>query len=185
MRNYLIEIDIQNIMMNIKNSNKQEVFDSVEEYLQTIGLPYRSIDITRPWGGFFTFEENLAPQFITQFYDPSQVKPDDFAEGVSLSPKLLIVAPDQRLSWQYHFRRAEVWKCIYGDVTVITSDTDEEKDSRVLYNGDVIKLAQGERHRIIGNEGYGIIAEIWQHTDANNPSNEDDIVRLQDDFGRK
>jgi hypothetical protein len=29
-----------------------------------------------------------------------------------------------------------------------------------------------------------IIAEIWQHTDAAQPSDEEDIVRVQDDFGR-
>jgi hypothetical protein len=29
----------------------------------------------------------------------------------------------------------------------------------------------------------GIVAEIWQHTDLNQPSDEEDIVRLQDDFG--
>jgi len=29
-----------------------------------------------------------------------------------------------------------------------------------------------------------MIAEIWQHTDAAQPSDEDDIVRVQDDFGR-
>jgi hypothetical protein len=29
-----------------------------------------------------------------------------------------------------------------------------------------------------------MVAEIWQHTDPNHPSDEDDIVRLQDDFGR-
>lgn len=32
--------------------------------------------------------------------------------------------------------------------------------------------------------GWGVVAEIWQHTDKDNPSNEDDIVRVQDDFGR-
>jgi hypothetical protein len=29
-----------------------------------------------------------------------------------------------------------------------------------------------------------LVAEIWQHTDPDHPSNEDDIVRVQDDFGR-
>jgi mannose-6-phosphate isomerase len=29
------------------------------------------------------------------------------------------------------------------------------------------------------------VAEIWQHTDAANPSDENDIVRVQDDFSRK
>ena len=54
----------------------------------------------------------------------------------------------------------------------------------ILKVGDKIKLKQGKRHRLIGLEGWGVVAEIWQHTDAANPSDEDDIVRLQDDFGR-
>ena len=31
----------------------------------------------------------------------------------------------------------------------------------------------------------GVVAEFWQHTDAESPSNEDDIVRLQDDYARE
>lgn len=172
-------------MMNIDTESKSSVFNSVKSYLASIGLAFRSIDDSRPWGGFFTFEENLAEAFIMHFYSGTEIHFKDFPEGATLSPKLLVVAPGQRLSWQYHFRRAEVWRCIHGDITVITSDTDEEKYSRILESGDIIRLAQGERHRIIGNDDYGIIAEIWQHTDASNPSNEEDIVRLQDDFGRK
>ena len=45
-------------------------------------------------------------------------------------------------------------------------------------------IAKGERHRIIGTSEYAIIAEIWIHTDKDNPSDEDDIVRIQDDFNR-
>ena len=67
---------------------------------------------------------------------------------------------------------------------VVTSDTDEEKETKELSIGDIIQLKQGERHRLLGTNGWGIIAEIWCHTDAANPSNEDDIVRVQDDFGR-
>lgn len=171
--------------MILDTSSKQNVFDSVKEYLDLIDFPVRNIDNARPWGGFFAFYEEGAERFISEFYDKDQLTFQDFPKDTSLSPKLLIIAPMQRLSWQYHHRRAEVWKCIYGEVTVITSDTDEEKDEHLLKEGDVIKLAQGERHRIIGREGYGVIAEIWQHTDPENPSNEDDIVRVQDDFGRK
>ena len=43
--------------------------------------------------------------------------------------------------------------------------------------------ALGERHRLIGLEDYGIVAEIWQHTDSVH-SDEEDIVRVQDDFKR-
>jgi mannose-6-phosphate isomerase len=66
----------------------------------------------------------------------------------------------------------------------VTSDTDEEHELQILNPGDVIRLNQGERHRLVGLDEWGVLAEIWQHTDANNPSDEDDIVRVQDDFGR-
>ncbi len=101
-----------------------------------------------------------------------------------LSPKILLVAPRTRLSWQYHHRRAEIWKCIGGTVGVITSDSDEENAEQKLKDGDIIKLKQGERHRLIGLDDWGVVAEIWQHTDELNPSDEEDIIRVQDDFGR-
>ena len=50
--------------------------------------------------------------------------------------------------------------------------------------GDQVKLGQGERHRLIGLTDYGIVAEIWQHTEKV-PSDEEDIVRVQDDFKRE
>jgi hypothetical protein len=64
------------------------------------------------------------------------------------------------------------------------SISDEEGSIDVLNVGDTITLKQGERHRLIGLDDYAVIAEVWQHTDVNNPSDEDDIVRVQDDFGR-
>ena len=54
----------------------------------------------------------------------------------------------------------------------------------VYYEGDQIILQQGERHRLIGLDDYSVVAEIWQHTDINHPSDEEDIIRVQDDFGR-
>ena len=51
-----------------------------------------------------------------------------------------------------------------------------------IFQADTTVLRQ--RHRLIGLDGWGIVAEIWRHTDAENPSDEDDIVRVQDDFGR-
>jgi hypothetical protein len=55
---------------------------------------------------------------------------------------------------------------------------------KVYNEGDQIILNQGERHRLIGLDEISVVAEIWQHTDANHPSDEDDIIRVQDDFGR-
>lgn len=101
-----------------------------------------------------------------------------------MSPKILIVAPEKRLSWQYHQRRAEIWRVIQGQVGLKRSANDIEGELELLNVGDTITLQQGERHRLIGLDDYAVIAEIWQHTDANHPSDEDDIVRVQDDFGR-
>jgi mannose-6-phosphate isomerase len=69
-------------------------------------------------------------------------------------------------------------------VGVISSLTDQEGELKKYQPGDRIVLKQGERHRLVGLEDWGVIAEIWQHTDASNPSDESDIVRVQDDFGR-
>ena len=55
---------------------------------------------------------------------------------------------------------------------------------KIYKEGDQIVLQQGERHRLIGLDETSVVAEIWQHTDANHPSDEDDIIRVQDDFGR-
>jgi hypothetical protein len=49
----------------------------------------------------------------------------------------------------------------------------------------VVNLKQGERHRLVGLNDWGIVAEIWMHTDPNLPSDEEDIVRINDEFGRK
>jgi mannose-6-phosphate isomerase len=88
------------------------------------------------------------------------------------------------LSWQYHNRRAEIWQVYKGAAGIIRSDSDEENQMKIYNEGDQIILQQGERHRLIGLDDYCVVAEIWHHTDANHSSVEDDIIRVQDDFGR-
>ncbi|MEP6512332.1 MAG: hypothetical protein ABJA79_00590 [Parafilimonas sp.] len=158
------------------------IFYEIEQQLTSKGLRISNKDISRPWGGFFVLDETQAEKFI-QLYFP-QLSLQEVSITNKLSPKILIVAPHKRLSWQYHFRRAELWRVVKGPVAVAKNDTDEQKDMHVYKDGEFITLKQGERHRLIGLNDYGIVAEIWQHTDADNPSDEDDIVRLQDDFGR-
>ena len=161
---------------------KELIFESIAEYLHQQDLKIDKQDSTRPWGGFFVLDEGEAGKFISLYF--SHLTKEELNISGKLSPKILIVAPNKRLSWQYHHRRAEIWKLIGGVAEVITSDTDEEKDTVHLNIGDIIQLKQGERHRLIGVDGWGIVAEIWRHTDSSNPSDEDDIVRVQDDFGR-
>jgi mannose-6-phosphate isomerase-like protein (cupin superfamily) len=166
----------------LRNTPKEQVFQNIAEYIHLLKLKINKQDDTRPWGGFFVIEESESEKFI-QLYFPHLTKGELNISG-KLSPKILVVAPNKRLSWQYHHRRAEIWKLIGGTAGVITSDTDDEKETQHLCIGDIIQLKQGERHRLIGLEGWGIVAEIWRHTDAQNPSDENDIVRVQDDFGR-
>jgi mannose-6-phosphate isomerase len=162
--------------------SKTKVFNEVRDLLHSHGLRIDREDPSRPWGGFFVLDENDITKFVTLFFhtiDPVEVK------GQKLSPKVLLVAPHSRLSWQYHSRRAEVWTVIKGPVQVAMSDTDEECEAVNIDAGKSISLRQGQRHRLIGLESWGIVAEIWQHTNPAAPSDEDDIVRLQDDFNRQ
>jgi mannose-6-phosphate isomerase len=164
------------------STEKKEIFERVESMLQTQGFNIAAKDDTRPWGGFFVIDETQAQDFANQYFDGIDV--DNLRIGGKLSPKILIVAPEARLSWQYHHRRAEIWQVVEGTVGIKRSNTDEEGELGEYGPKDQVKLQQGERHRLIGLAGWGIVAEIWQHTDASNPSDEDDIVRVQDDFGR-
>ena len=162
--------------------SKEIVFENVAQYLTDKGLCISQKDDQRPWGGFFVIDEAQAEKFISTYFPQFSREALDISG--KLSPKILVVAPGKRLSWQYHHRRAEIWKLIGGTAGVVTSDTDKEKEITHLSTGDEIQLQQGERHRLIGLDGWGIVAEIWRHTDAENPSDEADIVRVQDDFGR-
>lgn len=164
-------------------SAAKETFAHISSLLKKLGLKITDKDLSRPWGGFYVIEETQAAKFAKAFFPEEDFEKLKISD--KLSPKILMVAPHKRLSWQYHKRRAEIWRCIEGEVAVAISHTDEESARLVLKTGDKIKLASRERHRLIGLDGWGIVAEIWQHTDANNPSDEDDIVRLQDDFGRQ
>ena len=153
-----------------------------QKLIESFGFKIVSKDFKRPWGGFLVIDENQAQDFSNHFFKGIDI--GNLKISGKLSPKILIVNPDSRLSWQYHYRRAEIWRVFKGEVGIITSEDDTEKEMKVYSEGDQIILNQGERHRLIGLDDYGVVAEIWQHTDINNPSDEEDIVRVKDDYAR-
>jgi mannose-6-phosphate isomerase len=157
-------------------------FSKIEQDIKSLNFIISSKDFNRPWGGFLVIDENQAQEFSNKFFKGLDV--NTLKIGGKLSPKILIVKPAARLSWQYHNRRAEIWQVYKGSAGIIKSDSDVENEMEVFTVGDQIVLQQGERHRLIGLDDYCVVAEIWQHTDANHPSDEDDIIRVQDDFGR-
>ena len=158
------------------------IFDKIKNELEANQFEITSMDTNRPWGGFFVISEEQAQKFANNYFEGLDVS--SLKISGKLSPKILVVSPGKRLSWQYHHRRAEIWRVINGQAGVKRSINDEEGAIDVINIGDTITLQQGERHRLMGLDDYAVIAEIWQHTDLNNPSDEDDIVRVQDDFGR-
>ena len=156
-----------------------DIFLDTKKQIENLGFNVIGHDFNRPWGGFLLIDESQSKEFINIFISKEDLKIEN-----KVSPKILIVNPNSRLSWQYHHRRREIWKVFKNEVGVIKSTDNNEKEMKIFNVGDVIELQKGDRHRLIGLSDFGIVAEIWIHTDPANPSDENDIVRLQDDYAR-
>jgi mannose-6-phosphate isomerase len=163
--------------------DKQAFLQSIENELTAYGFRTVSKEWQKPWGGFFVIDEAQAQKFQEHFFSEVRLLPEE--QKQKLSPKILVVEAGKRLSWQYHFRRAEIWKLAGGVAGIVRSLTDAETTLQPLELGKTLRMEKGERHRLVGvPQGWGIVTEIWIHTDPQHPSDESDIVRLQDDFGR-
>lgn len=160
----------------------KELYSSVSKKLSDQGLTVVAADKQRPWGGFFVIDEDEAQEFANTYFDGLDVS--GLRVAGKLSPKILLVKPNARLSWQYHHRRKETWRVVEGPVGIARSLTDEQSIVESFQTGETVVMEMGERHRLIGLESWGVVAEFWQHTDPDNPSDEDDIVRVQDDYDR-
>jgi len=156
-----------------------DIFLDTKKQIENLGFNVIGHDFNRPWGGFLLIDESQSNEFITKF-----ISNEKFKIKNKVSPKILIIKPNSRLSWQFHHRRKEIWKVFKNDVGVIRSIDNNENEMKIFNVGDVIELKKGERHRLIGLSDFGIVAEIWIHTDPANPSDENDIVRLHDDYAR-
>ena len=186
MQYYLVysvfNILIMQTLIEVNATGKESIFKEIEQKLKSENFTFERTDFNRPWGGFFVIDEKHAGQFVKKYFPGSDF--NTLVGDRKVSPKILVVAPHQRLSWQYHHRRSEVWRVAGGKVGIIRSHNDEQGDLIELIAGSQVVLQKGERHRLVGLEGFAFVAEIWQHTDPDHPSDEDDIVRLQDDFNR-
>ena len=99
---------------------------------------------------------------------------EQFAHNEICSVKLLYVQASKRLSLQYHKERREFWKVIRGPVSIQIGD-----DIFTGKEGDEFQILSGTKHRLQGLDSEGIILEI-----SFGNFDEQDIVRLEDDFGR-
>ena len=97
-------------------------------------------------------------------------------EGEGFKVKTIEVLPAQRLSYQRHSRRSEHWFVVAGQGAV-TLDGREIAVQR----GDAVDVPSGTAHRIRNTGPAPLVFVEVQHGDY---FGEDDIVRLDDDYGR-
>ena len=152
---------------------KLELVEKTEKWLSENNLSVSLKDTDRPWGAFWHISPDSLDTFLKLFF------PDFNSNGQFISPKILVVEPNKRLSLQLHHKRSERWHVIDGPVKVILDDNELIVDS-----GKTITIKTEGVHRLCGLDKAGMVAEIWIHQDPSDPSNEEDIVRLQDDFTR-
>lgn len=167
------------------NVAKAEVVAHIKDLLELSSYNIVELNDQKPWGAYFRLDNSQATMFINEFFSGLTIEEARLGiENAELSPKILIVEPGHRLSWQYHDRRAERWTFL-TDGMYEKSFTDEENQPVFAHTGEVVQFEKAERHRLLGAKSvYTVVAEIWQHTDIDNLSNEDDIVRLADDYQR-
>jgi mannose-6-phosphate isomerase len=108
----------------------------------------------RPWGNYTVLDDDAPDHKV----------------------KRLVVHPGKRLSYQRHSQRAEHWFIVAGTATV----TLDGKVTQV-HAGEAIDIPLESAHRV-ANEGDTdvVLIEVQRGTYFG----EDDIVRLEDDYGR-
>ena len=97
-------------------------------------------------------------------------------EGDGFKVKRIEVLPGKRLSYQQHAQRAEHWVVVQGNAKVTLDGQDV-----IVKPGEAIDIAVGTAHRV---ENSGDELLVFIEVQHGNYLGEDDIVRLQDDFGR-
>ncbi|HEY1826155.1 MAG TPA: phosphomannose isomerase type II C-terminal cupin domain [Acidimicrobiales bacterium] len=108
----------------------------------------------RPWGSFTVLDEDYADHKV----------------------KRLVVAPGKRLSYQRHQKRSEHWFVVSGTASVVLDGVDYE-----IPAGSGIDIAVGQAHRC---ENRGSEDVVFIEVQTGTYFGEDDIERLEDDFGR-
>lgn len=98
------------------------------------------------------------------------------SEAVGNKVKRIHVHPGQQLSLQKHYQRAEHWVVVHGVARITVGDLEHD-----LAVGQHVDIGRGEVHRLtnLTSESVEII-----EVQFGSYLGEDDIMRLQDDYGR-
>jgi mannose-6-phosphate isomerase-like protein (cupin superfamily) len=108
----------------------------------------------RPWGAYTVLDDDAADHKV----------------------KRIVVEPGKRLSYQRHSQRSEHWFIVSGTATVTLNEVDYE-----VGPGQSIEVPVGTNHRCAN---YGSEQVVFIEVQYGTYFGEDDIVRLDDDYGR-
>ena len=98
---------------------------------------------------------------------------EKFHENKPSTVKLIYVNPKSRLSLQYHFNRSEFWRVLKG-----TAAVELDGENFILKEGDSLDIPRKATHRLGSHTGCVVMEIAYGHFD------EQDIVRLEDDYSR-
>tara|TARA_A100001011_G_C14003293_1_gene712365 strand:- start:29 stop:379 length:351 start_codon:yes stop_codon:yes gene_type:complete len=108
----------------------------------------------RPWGRFFVLHDEK-----------------------NYKLKRIEVDPGGKLSYQFHYKRSEVWTIVEGKGKVTLNGK-----VRDYSEGETIKIPQGSKHRIVNNTDKKV---VFIEVQTGSYFGEDDIVRIEDEYKRK
>lgn len=97
-------------------------------------------------------------------------------EGEGFKVKRIEVLPEKRLSYQKHARRSEHWYVVRGQAKVTLNGSEI-----LVPAGEAVDIPVGAAHRV---ENPTDELLVFIETQTGDYFGEDDIVRIEDDFGR-
>ena len=97
-------------------------------------------------------------------------------EGEGFKVKRISVNPGHKLSLQYHHHRSEHWTVVQGEATVTVGE-----DIKKIKINEAVYIPLKEKHAL-ANEGEELMQLI--EVQLGDYLGEDDIVRLEDRYGR-
>ena len=97
-------------------------------------------------------------------------------EDADCKVKRIVVKPGKRLSYQTHAKREEHWTVVKGRALVTLDGADRE-----FSPGEIVDIPTGTAHRV-ANPGSEDL--VFVEVQLGSYFGEDDIVRIEDDYGR-
>ena len=107
----------------------------------------------RPWGRFYILNESK-----------------------KFKIKKIEVDPNQRLSYQFHKKRSEIWVIIEGTAHITLDDKTFIKEKE-----DIIEIPKNIKHRVQNQCSQKL---VFIEIQTGNYFGEDDIVRIEDQYNR-